>query len=117
MANPILTKSYIAGAIIPPNMAVKFSASGTVIPSVGADSFIGITVPQLTTQVGQRVDVVLVGIADAAAGGTITRGDLLTVDATGRMVTGVGFGSTGVRIIGIALESAVVGDIFPCLLN
>jgi hypothetical protein len=117
VANPILRKSYIAGAIIAPGTAVKFSASGTVVPSVGADSMIGITVPQLTAQVGDRVDVVLIGIADAAAGGPVTRGDLLTADATGRMVTAVGFGTGEVRIIGKALESAVVGDIFPVLIG
>ena len=114
MANPILRKSYIAGAVILPNTAVKFSASGTVVPATaGADSVIGITVPQLTAQVGDRVDVVLIGIADAAAGAAVTRGDLVASDATSRMITVSG----SVRTVGIALESAVAGDIFPVLLS
>jgi hypothetical protein len=112
VANPILRKAFTAGAIIPPGTAVKFSASNTVVPSVGGDSMIGITVPQLTAQVGDRVDVVLIGIADAAAGGVVTRGDLVTSDATGRMITAV----APARVLGKALESAVAGDIFPVVL-
>jgi hypothetical protein len=114
VANPILTKSYIAGAICYPGTAVKFSASGTVVPATaGADSVIGITVPQLTAQVGDRVDVVLIGIADAVAGASVTRGDFVASDATSRMITVSG----SVRTVGVALESAVVGDVFPVLLS
>ena len=116
MANPILRKAFNAGGAIGPNLAVKFSASGTVVlASAGADPVIGISVPAVSAALGDRVDVVLVGIADCLAGAAaaITRGDLLMADANGALVTASG----SVRIVGTALESAVPGDIFPVLLD
>jgi hypothetical protein len=115
VGNPILRKSFNAGGTIGPGLAVKFGASsGTVVvAAAGADPVIGITVPQLTPNTGDRVDVILLGIADAVAGAGVTRGDKLMSDAAGKMITAVGT----VTIVGTALESAVAGDVFPVLLS
>lgn len=114
MANPILTKSFIAGADTRPNRCVKFSDSGTVIEAVlAADRVVGVSKPQLTVASGDRVDVVLLGIADAIAGAAVTRGDLVTSDTTGAVITLAG----ATQEIGTALESGVAGDIIPVLLS
>jgi len=109
--NPLLTKAYLAGATVSGRRVVKFSASGTVIQAVAAtDAFVGVTRGnQVDTLVGDRVDVQQNGIADCEAGATIVRGAMLSCDSTGRVITAVG----AVSVIGQALESAVVGDIFP----
>jgi hypothetical protein len=112
--NPILTKSFNVGAPVGPNQVVKFSASGTVVlASAQTDSIIGVTRPQMLGVVGGRVDVTQMGIAECAAGGVVTRGDKVTTDVNGNVVTLVGAG----RCLGIAQESAVAGDLFPVLVN
>lgn len=114
MANPILTKSYVAGGAIGPNRVVKFSASGTVVLSAAAaDLSIGVTRPQITGATGDRMDVVLEGIADTICGGVVTRGNAVTSDANGAIVNAV----AGNRGIGVALESGVAGDIVPVLIS
>jgi hypothetical protein len=72
----------------------------------------------LTTD-GLSVPVVLLqGKVAVKAGGAVTAGDLIVPDATaGRVigVTGVGALAADSMAIGIALESAVDGDIFNML--
>lgn len=52
------------------------------------------------------------GVSKMVCGGTVTDGDLIESDSTGRGITR----SSGV-ILGRALASGVVGDIIPCLLK
>jgi hypothetical protein len=114
VANPDITKSYVAGGAIIPNSCVKFSADGTVVQSAAAsDLTIGATVPQLSVVSGERVDVIHDGIADMVCGGTVTRGTSVTSDAAGKIVNA----SAGNRAVGIALLSGVAGDIVPVLVN
>lgn len=114
MANPILTKSYLAGGAIVPNRCVKFSASGTVVLSAAAaDLSIGVTRPQITGASGDRMDVVLGGIADTVCGDVVTRGTVVTSDVNGAIVNA----AAGNRAVGIALESGVAGDIVPVLVS
>lgn len=113
MSNQILKKSYIAGASgITPNSIVKFSASGTVVLAAAtADLQIGVTDTFCNLNVGERLDVMHLGIADVKLGGTVARGNLVTSDANGNAV----LLSSGISV-GIALESGVSGDIVPVLL-
>ena len=114
MANPILVKSFVAGAAVTPNRCVKMSASGTVIlAAAAADLTIGVTKPQITGATGDRMDVVLSGSADTVCGGVVTRGTLVTSDANGAIVNA----AAGNRAVGLALESGVAGDIVPVLVN
>lgn len=68
------------------------------------------------------LDIVTSGIFPAIAGGTITRGDPLTSDAAGAVVTAAPAGGTNIAIIGYAMASAVAADrvavmICPALLQ
>lgn len=109
MAKPTLILTFTAGAAIAAKTLVKFgSADGTVVPaSAATDAIIGIT--ELgADNAGDRIDVTLAGIEEAAYGDAVTRGDLLTTDANGKAIKATVAGS---RIIGYALESGVSGDI------
>lgn len=107
--NPILTKSYNSGGAIAIHTIVKFSASGTVVQAAAStDALIGVLRGITAAVLGDRVDVIQDGMADVVCGGNVTRGDKLTSDANGAAVTW----STG-RVLGVALESGVAGDIIP----
>lgn len=118
-SNDLLMKAYEAGAEIAPYRIVKFDAAdGKVIVGAAAtDKLVGVSGPTITVPSGQRVDVVHAGIAEVKAGGSITRGDLLTSDATGQAVTAAPAAGTNNRVIGIALRSAASGDVFPVLVQ
>lgn len=72
---------------------------------------------------GEAVSVVLIsagGVGKLRAGATITAGQLIVPDTTaGRVagVTGVGALAVDSMAIGVALESAIDGDIFEVLLG
>ncbi|HRD45713.1 MAG TPA: DUF2190 family protein, partial [Caulobacter sp.] len=113
MANEVLTKAFLAGAAINARRIVKFDTTdGTVIQAAAAaDLSVGVC-GEVGPASGERCDVVLQGIADVDFGGTVTRGAMVTADANGKAVAAA---STN-RTIGIALVSAVSGDIAPVLI-
>lgn len=116
MANPGLIKSFIAEAAVLPYRAVKFgTAEGQVVQAAAAaDAQIGVADNLGQNTAGSRVDVVLDGIADAEAGAAITRGALLSVDASGRVITAAAAAGVNVRSIGTALSTAAAaGEIIP----
>lgn len=114
--NPGLTKAYSAEAEVLPNKFVKFgTAEGTyVLAAAASDALIGVSAPDRTIAIGETGDVIHSGIAIVTAGGTITRGALVTSDAAGVAVASSSYGN---RIGGVALTSAVDGDLFPVLLT
>lgn len=113
MANEVLTKAFLAGAAINARRIVKFDTTdGTVIQAAAAaDLSVGVC-GEVGPASGERCDVVLQGIADVDFGGTVARGAMVTADANGKAVAAA---STN-RTIGIALVSAVSGDIAPVLI-
>jgi putative effector of murein hydrolase len=119
MNNPELMRSFIAGGAIVGNTIVKFSSDdNTVIPaSAATDLCLGVAdaIGQVTT--GARIDVVMDGIYEIVAGGTITRGSKVTSDASGYAVAAAPAAGVNNQVIGIALKSAVSGDIFPVLIE
>lgn len=118
MANPKLTKSYIAEAAVLPYRVVKCGAAdGQVVQSAAAaDAHIGIADNLGQATVNARVDVVQGGIAEAEAGAAITRGALLASDASGRVITAAASAGANVRVIGVAQASAAgAGEIIPVL--
>ncbi len=119
MANRDIVKTYSAEGSISPNRIVKPGAAdyGVVVAAAVGDKLIGVTVPIISVVSGDSVDVIHEGIADLALGGTVTRGDLLTSDASGQGVTAAPGAGTNNRVIGIALVSGVSGDIIPVLLS
>lgn len=118
MANNGLTKCYTAEGAINANRIVKVGAAdyGVLQAAAVGDKSIGIST-EIDAASGERVDVVLAGIADLKLGGTVARGDLLTSDATGQGVTAAPAGGTNNRIVGMAIISGVTGDIIPALVS
>lgn len=118
MANPGLIKSMVAEAAILPFRVVKFGAAdGQVLTSAAAsDAHVGVVELGQDTA-GARVDVVMDDSAEVTAGAAITRGALLTVDASGRVIAATATAGTNIRTIGLALASAsAAGDVIPVLL-
>jgi len=118
MNNPMLTKSFVAGAAITKYRIVKFGADDdTVVQGAAAtDSLIGVA-DALGAESGRRVDVIMAGAADVEYGGNVTRGALLTSDANGKAVAAAPAAGSNVRIIGIAMAGGVAGDIGSVLLS
>jgi len=119
MSNVMLFKSVVAGAAIGTYTLVKLGADdGTVVPATAStDSIIG-AVQEVSPALGERVDVALVGIAYVTAGAAITRGALLTSDASGRVITAAPAAGVNARTIGVALEAATAaGDQIRVLLS
>jgi hypothetical protein len=77
--------------------------------TAATDEIVGVLQNDPTS--GQAAAIRTVGISKLLLGGTVTRGDRLTSDATGR-----GILAAGSQVVGaIALHSGVVGDIIPAL--
>lgn len=116
MLNPILSKAFDAGAAVPAYTIIKLGANdGTAVPSAAAtDALLGVST-SLPAALGERVDAILVGVAEVRYGGPVTRGDLLTSDANGKAVKAVA--GAGVRTIGVAMQSGVADDVGSVLLD
>jgi hypothetical protein len=124
MANPKLTKAFVAEAAVLPFRIVKIGATdGSVLQSTAvSEVLLGVADEIGQATIAGRVDVIMEGIADVTYGATVTRGARLTTDATGRAVAAAPGTGTNNGIIGIALVSGVVGDvgsvqIAPCIMQ
>jgi hypothetical protein len=118
MANPGLTKAYIADADIQPYLILKVgSVDGNVaLATAATDKLKGVS-ENVPVAAGQTVDVIHSGIANVVAGGTIADGDWLTVNASSQAITAAPATGANAQIIGKAMTSAVAGDIFPVLIE
>lgn len=116
--NILLAKSYNAGGALNANSIVKAGANDYDVLQAAAvtDKLLGVTT-EIATVSADRGDVVLAGIADLKLGGTVTRGDRISSDASGNGVTAAPAAGTNNWIVGIALISGVSGDIIPVLVN
>jgi hypothetical protein len=115
---PVLTKSFKAGGTIAARTLVKFGADDQTVVAAAAvgDLILGVTT-DLPVVAGETVDVILVGIGEAIAGGTITRGALLTSNATGQVVAAAPAAGANNRIAGVAIASAAANDIIAVLIT
>jgi hypothetical protein len=122
-ANPTLTKRYLAGGnifqyrIVKPgsnndDVVLATASSSVLLGVVGAEDGALDASPMVVDN--DQVDVHVAGIVLVKCGGTITRGDRLTSDATGKAVTTT---TGGHRVIGTALHSGVLFDLIPVLLG
>lgn len=118
MYNHLLSKTYVAGGAINPYRILKWGASnGVVLQAAGAtDLLVGVVNSVRALASGERTEMVRAGIAEVEYGGTVTRGQPLTSDASGRAVAATLDPVNPPNIIGIAEESGVVGDIRPVML-
>lgn len=112
MGNNTFVKTFNATGTIPAYRAVKFDSSdyNVIVGAAATDLLIGIN-GEVDVVSGERVDVVMEGTAFLKLGGTVARGALLTCDASGQGVTAAPAAGTNNRIIGMALQSGVSGDI------
>ena len=112
-----MIKGFKAEGAISRRRIVKLGAadSGVVLGAAVGDFLIGVST-EIDSAIGEPCDVVLSGIVDVEYGGAVTRGALLTSDATGRAVSAAPAAGVNNRIIGIAMVSGVLGDIGSTLL-
>lgn len=115
MAGESRVISRRAPSAIAGRRAVTFGAADHDVAQASAvsDTLIGISERIGSRDAQGMCDVVIQGIAEAEAGGNITRGDALTTAADGRLIA-VSAGTDSV--VGIAMVSAVAGDYFDVLI-
>lgn len=117
MANQILMKNYTSSGAIAAYRIVKMGANdGEVAQAAAAtDLLMGVT-GEIGSASGERVDIHKMGIARIEFGGNVTRGNLLTSDASGKAVVAAPAAGANARIIGFAEVSGVSGDIADVLI-
>lgn len=115
MPNPILTKTFLAGAAITANRLVKIGAAdNTVIEAVDqAAAILGVS-PNFDVASGARIDVQIMGVAKVKAGAAITRGLLISSEADGQGAVASLTGDT--YVAGVAFQTAADGDLIDMLL-
>lgn len=116
--NPLFTKNFRTAAAIAAYRIVRLVTTDDQVQQASAvgDFLIGVST-SIASLINDRCDVIMAGIAEVEYGGTVTRGALLTTDATGRAVVAAPAAGTNSRIIGFAMESGVVGDIGSVFLS
>lgn len=113
MSNLNLAKNYVADVAIPAFRLVKpGTADDRIALATGSiDALIG-TSTDISAAIGERCDVQLCEIAYVEAGAAITRGALITSDATGRGITAAPAAGVNASVAGRALETAsAAGDV------
>lgn len=119
MANPMLVINYVADAAISINRLVKMGTGDRAVTTSAAatDFTIGV-VNEVAPAIGERVDVVRMGIAWVEAGAAIPRGSPITADAVGRAVVAAPAAGVNNRIIGFADETAAAaGDVIRFMIE
>lgn len=112
--NPLLKKTFKAGAAISARRIVKFGADDdhVIQGATSSDSLIGVMPRFAAAAAEDRADITIAGLKEVEIGGSVTRGDRITSDSVGRGVAATG----GNSYVGIAFASGVSGDIIPCLI-
>ena len=113
-----ISKAFTAGeAIATEGLLAKFgSDDNTVMLATAAtDAIIGVFMH--SAALGETVRVAYDGMPNVKAGGAITRGDLLTADASGKAVLANPASGTNNTIIGRAQKSGVLDDMVPAYLT
>jgi hypothetical protein len=114
-----LTINRNASATVAQFRVVRLTADNTVAQSAAAtDAHFGVCVqPGGAATANPRCDVAVSGIVEAEYGGAVTRGDLLTSDSSGRVITATAAVGANVRIIGMALTTGVLADVQEILIS
>jgi hypothetical protein len=113
-----MMKAFVAETAITRRRIVKFGAADNAVVQAAAATDLGFGVAsEIDAAIGQTCDVVLSDIADVEFGGAVTRGAKLTADAQGRAVAAAPAAGVNAQVIGLALVSAVAGDVGPVLLK
>lgn len=112
-----LEKSVKCTAAVAAFTLAKFGADDDTLSSATAstEELIGVF-QHATTAANQEVRVMLSGISRVKLGGNVTRGGLLTSDASGQAVAIGAVAGTNYAVIGRAMASGASGDIIPVLI-
>lgn len=113
----VKTVTLIAGAALTNGQVLEVTGARTVAPT-GAVTDVVVGVCAETVASGSDVPVALLqGIVEVKAGGGVTAGEICVPDATGTVtgVAGTGALAADQMGIGIALNTAVAGEIFEML--
>ena len=81
------------------------------VASAATNKLLGIF-QSTTTAAGDVVRIMMIGISRCKLGGTVTRGDPITSDASAKGIAA----TSGQSIVGFAMASGVSGDIIPVFL-
>lgn len=103
--------TFKADGVIIKGAAVKAGSdkAHVAIAAAATDKIVGIAL-NATTAAEDLVEIALPGGGSKAkAGGTVSFGDLLTADADGKLVATT---TANNRVVAIAMEDAVVDDLF-----
>lgn len=108
MRNELFIKACYAGAPILPFRIVKHGNADAfaVQGAAAADLTFGVSDSLGAEAANDPLDIIRLGIAEVSYGGTITRGQPLTSNASGQAVVA----TAGQRYIGFAEVSGVAGD-------
>lgn len=119
MINTLGPKNFLAGGAISPYRFVKPGADDAHVVQAAAatDAIIGATGTLGADAAEDRVDVIFTGLAEIELGGTVTRGDKLTADASGQGVATSAASGANQRYGAIALASGVSGDIITVFIT
>lgn len=120
MNNQVFIKNFTAESAISQYRVVKFGSSDSQIAQASApatDVLLGVCIQPGGAVAGERCDVAMSEAAEVEYGGTVTRGDLLTTDASGRAVKAAPAAGVINNIIGIAAEDGIVGQIGSVMLG
>ena len=105
-------KSHLADAAITVYTIVKSTSTGSATATADTDKILGVA--QLSVLTAEMVPVQFNGTAKVLAGGTITKGDWITATTAGKAAA---TSTTGKVVLGQALESAVLNDVFEVQLG
>lgn len=103
-------QAYLAGGIIAKGKVVKKGSDDkhVAVCSAATDKMVGL-MQNASSAAEDVVEVAVSGGAKGLAGGTIAMGDLLTANSDGELIATT---TEDDRVIGIAMQDAVDGDIF-----
>jgi hypothetical protein len=107
--------SYLADAAVAKGSVVKGGTDSQHVAksTAGTDKSFGIA-QNASAAAEDVLEVAVMGGAKGLAGGAIAVGDLLTADSAGKLVATT---SANDRVVGVALDSAVSGDLFEVLIQ
>lgn len=115
----MIIKTYVAGGALTHRRMVKAgSVDGEVVLATAAtDDVIGITDCPGGVAQGGRVDVVLHGVTEVEAGGSISRWAYVCADASGRAVAAAPAAGVNNGIAGRVTIAAASGDLVQIFIN
>ena len=113
MHNPGLIKTFIADGEILMDRFVAIGSEGKVSQADSESQFVFGVTDRLGCDDGDHIDVVLSGIVEVKAGGSITAPALVTNNANGEAVAA----TAGDQVIGLAITSASSGEVVSVLLG